>query len=134
MKILKSILMLILAAALTAGCFWIIDNYPNIFHKSNAVDDTAVDVASDLTGRIYGLETEVSAEDLESYETGVNKEVTTYVHAHSGSSSGGGSNYYDDSDDYYYSGSSSESYYDDGGSSGGGGESYEFDVEWDDTP
>ena len=120
MNILKSILILILAAALTVGCFWIIDSYPNIFHASNTVNSTTVDVASVLTGRIYGLETGVSSDELENYETDVNKEVSAYVHAHSGSSSGGGGSYYYDDDDYYYSSSSVGGCYDDGESSGGG--------------
>ena len=104
MRIIRGILILILATAFTAGCFWIIDNYPNIFHASNTVNSTTVDVASDLTERIYGLESGVSSDELENYETDVNKEVSAYVHAHSTSSSGGGgSYYYDDDDGYYYS-------------------------------
>ena len=133
MNILKSILILILAAALTVGCFWIIDSYPNIFHASNTVNSTTVDVASDLTGRIYGLETEASSDELENYETGVNKEVSAYVHAHSGSSSGGGGSYYYDDDDYYYSGSSGGAYYDDSGEPDGPSGGYWVPVYEDET-
>ena len=116
MRIIKGIILLILAVALTIGCFWIIDSYPNIFHQNNTVDKTTVDVDSDLTERIYGLGKEVSDDALEDYETGVNKEVSAYVQAHSGSSSGSGGSYYYADDEGDWSGGGGGS----GGSSGGG--------------
>ena len=90
-------------------------------------------MASDLTERIYGLESGVSSDELENYETDVDKEVSAYVHAHSTSSSGGGgSYYYDDDDGYYYS--SGGGYYDGGGSSGGGSGGWDGWINIDDTP
>jgi len=111
MRIIKGIILLILAAALTIGCFWIIDSYPNIIHQTNTVDRSTVDVDSDLTERIYGLGKEVSDTKLENYETGVNKEVSAYVQAHSNSSSGGNYYYSDDDGDWSSGGESTGGYW-----------------------
>ena len=153
MRVLKSFLILILAAALTAGCFWIIDSYPGLFRGLFEKDESIIDVASGLTQRIYGLESEITDDELESlteYETGLDKEIASYLKAH------GGGKYTDSSGETHYVASSSGGggysggggggyYYDDddwssgGGYSGGGGTYYDdgpgytVDLDWDDT-
>ena len=130
MRILKSIILLILAAAITIGCFWIVDNYPYIFRTSYSLNNTSVDTASALTGRIYSLERAISEEAIEDYETDLNKEVTAYLKAHSGgSSSSGGGYYYSNNDGGDWSDGDGGSGGSSGGSSGGGW----YEIDMDDT-
>ena len=124
MRIIKNILILILAAALTIGCFWIVDNYPYIFRTSYTLNHTSVDTASALTGRIYSLERAIPGEAIENYETDLNKEVTAYLKAHSGGSSSSGRGYYYSDDGGDWSGEGS------GGNSGYWSSAEEDETEW----
>ena len=160
MKFVKGLILLVLAAAIVVGAFYVMDLYPDVFGGEDPEESKPIDVASGLTGPIYALEnavTEESLTDYEDYETGLFKEVVAYLKKHGGgkytnaegesvyvastssggsySSGGGGSYYYDDDDDYYYSGSSGGGGggYDDGGSSGGGSGGYYVSFELDDT-
>ena len=123
MRSLKSIIIMIIAVCLTAGCFYLLDT--DSMHETGYMTQT-VYVTSPLTGRIYSLDRAVSDEDIErfeAYETGLDKEITSYLRAH------GGGKYTDSSGETHYVSSSSGGGYSgggySGGSSGGGGVYYD---------
>ena len=120
MRLLKSILLLVLAACLTAGSFYLLDINRKTY-EDNPTD--TISVTSTLTQRVYALEGAVNENDLDllsDYETGLDKEIASYLKAH------GGGRYTDSSGETHYVSSSSGS----GGYSGGGGSYYYDDDVW----
>ena len=118
MRIIRSALLLLIAAALVTGCFYYLDS--GFDGKDVQAED--ITVTSELTHRIYALEDAMTAEkqaELDIYEAELDKEIAAYLKQH------GGGGYTDSSGSYHYVPSSSGGggYSDGGGYSGGGGSS-----------
>ena len=119
-RFINGLTVLILAAAITAGCAYLYD----YLHQRDMEAETSVtDVTSGLTGRIYALD---SGTDLAIVFESLGETADAYAEKKIASSGGGG--YTDSSGSYHYvpssnsgGGYSGSGEYSGGGSSSGGG-------------
>jgi len=146
MRIIRSVLLLLIAAALVTGCFYYLDT--NFDGKD--VQGNDITVTSGLTNRVYALEDAMTVDkqaELEMYEAELDREIAAYLKQHGGgtytassgdtvyvagpSSSVGG--YYSGNGGGYSGGSggggSSGGWNSSGGGSGESGSTYEIDID-----